>query len=56
MVARSDAAGADAIQATMEGVFKFVGIEPFEIVDPTPKNTREYTPMDAGTRARCALQ
>ena len=36
--------GAAAVQRTMAGVFGFVGLEPCAIADPTPKNTREYSP------------
>ena len=43
---------AEAVRAQMRHVFHFLGAEPFDVVDTSPKNARTYETMTAATQAR----
>lgn len=44
----------EKVQATMNGVYRFVGVTPHELDShhTTAKNQRKYAPMSAGIRSR----
>ena len=43
---------AESVRAHMRHVFHFLGAEPFDVVDTSPKNARTYETMTAATQAR----
>ena len=52
VVVLEDLSSAEAVRAHMRHVFHFLGAEPFDVVDTSPKNSRAYDTMAAATQAR----